>query len=99
MGIVLTIPCLKQLRLSRAFQTIQLKNAAMLVIATPFGESSSVTKWRHDRSTISYLQGIYYFDSCYALHWLPELFVLLLCGVALLQVTLVEFACYSETRQ
>jgi hypothetical protein len=40
-GTKLTITCLKQLRLLQAFQTIQLRNAAMLVTATPFGESSS----------------------------------------------------------
>ena len=39
-SVELTISCLKQLRLSQAFQTIQLRNAPMLVTATPSGELS-----------------------------------------------------------
>jgi hypothetical protein len=95
----LTIPCLKQLRLSQAFQTIQLRNAATLVTATPSGELSSCIKYSHDRSASSYLQGIYYLDPRYDLYWLPKLFVLLFCSVAVQEASLAELACYFETRQ
>lgn len=73
----------KQLRPSQAFQTIQLRNAAMLVTATPFGELFPCIKYPHDYSTSLYLQGIYHFDPCYDVHWLPKLLVHLFCSVAL----------------
>jgi hypothetical protein len=79
----LTIAFPKQLRPSQAFQTIQLRNAPMLVTAMPFGELFPCIKYPHDCSTSSYLQGIYHFDPCYDLHWLPKLLVHVFCSVAL----------------
>lgn len=79
----LTVAFPKQLRPSQAFQTIQLRNAPMLVTAMPFGELFPCIKYPHDCSTSSYLQGIYHFDPCYDLHWLPKLLVHVFCSVAL----------------
>jgi hypothetical protein len=95
----LTIPRIKQLRLSQASQTLLLRNAAMLVIATPFGELSPCIKHSHDHSVSSSMQGIHYCNHCHDVHRLAKLSIRRFCSVTLLQATLVVLACYSETRQ